>query len=341
MKYPIDVRASGVVSLGPDVSCDGFLLSAKLRVQTHVHQDHMRDFHTSKGYQDILLSRPTRDLLISEFNFDLPSRINIRALNPLEPYVFGSSSVQLMPNDHILGSVQVQVELGDGMRVGYSGDFAWPLDDVIQVDGLVVDSTYGSPYSIRNYSQGDCEAQFVMLCRQLLSKGPVYVKAHTGTLHRAMQLLSAEPDAPLVGSSRLCDELDVYRQYGYAIGPVESWETPEGQALLKESRFIRLFGKGDKYPVDTGRASHIVLSAYFTRPDQAVVEYSPNSYAVALSNHADFHGTLEYIQATGAKYIVTDNTRGPNGDTLATEIQSRLGLAARPSSNLMSLAWGG
>ena len=340
MKYPIDVRASGAVTLGPDVSCDGFLRAAKIRVQTHIHQDHMRDFDTSKGYQDILLSKPTRDLLISEFNFDLSSRINIKALEPQVPYCFGNSSVQLLPNDHILGSVQVQVELNDGMRVGYSGDFAWPLDNVIQVDGLVVDSTYGSPQSIRNYSQGESEAQFLLLIRKLLSEGPVYVKTHTGTLHRAMRLLSTELDVPLVGSSRLCREIDVYRQYGYAIGPVVSWEVSEGQILLEEGRVIRLFGKGDKYPVDTGGAAQIVLSAYYTRPDQPVVEYSSNSYAVALSNHADFHGTLEYIQATGAQYVGTDNTRGIHGHTLAMEVQSRLGLAARPSSNFMSFVWG-
>ena len=340
MKYPIDVRASGAVTLGQDVSCDGFLRAAKLRVQTHVHQDHMRDFHTSKGFQDILLSKPTRDLLISEFNFDLSSRINIKALNPQEPYGFGHSSVQLIPNDHILGSVQVQVELDDGMRVGYSGDFAWPLDNVIQVDALVVDSTYGSPASIRNYSQGECEAQFLLLSRKLLSEGPVYIKAHTGTLHRAMQLLSTELDVPLVGSSRLCKEIDVYRKHGYAISSVASWEAPEGRELLKEGRVIRLFGKGDKYPVDTGGAAHISLSAFFTRPDQPVVEYSTGSYAVALSNHADFHGTLEYIQSTGAQYVVTDNTRGGNGLTLALEVQNRLGLAAMPSSNFMSPLWG-
>ena len=340
MKYPIDVRASGAVTLGPDVSCDGFLRAAKFRVQTHVHQDHMRDFHTSKGYQDILLSKPTRDLLISEFNFDLPSRINIMALDPQEPYGFGKSSVQLLPNDHILGSVQVQVELDDGMRVGYSGDFAWPLDNVIQVNALVVDSTYGSPGSVRNYSQGECEAEFLSLTRKLLSKGPVYIKAHTGTLHRAMQLLSTELDVPLVGSSRLCREIGVYRKYGYAIGPVASWEGPEGQALLKEGRVIRLFGKGDKYPVDTGRAAHIALSAFFTRPDQPVLEYSSGSYNVALSNHADFYGTLDYIQATGAQYVVTDSTRGVNGYRLALEVQNRLGLAARPSSNFMSPMWG-
>ena len=340
MKYPIDVRNSGAVTLGPDVSCDGFLRAAQLRVQTHVHEDHMRDFHTSKGFQDILLSRPTHDLLISEFNFDLSSRVNIKPLNLQEPYGFGKSSVQLLPNDHMLGSVQVQVELDDGMRVGYSGDFAWPLDDVIEVDALVVDSTYGSPESIRNYSQGECEVQLLSLVRRLLSNGPVYVKAHTGTLHRAMQLLSIELDVPLVGSSRLCRDLDVYRQHGYAIGPVVSWEGSEGQALLKEDRVIRLFGKGDKYPVDTGGAAHIALSAYFTRPDQPVVEYSANSYEVALSNHADFRGTLEYVRATGAKYVVTDNTRGGNGYTLASEIRNRLGLAARPSFNVASPAWG-
>lgn len=340
MKYPIDVRSSGAVTLGPDVSCDGFLRAAKIRVQTHVHQDHMRDFHTSKGYQDILLSKPTRDLLISEYNFDLSSRINIKALDPRVPYCFGNSSVQLLPNDHILGSVQVQVELDDGMRVGYSGDFAWPLDNVIQVDGLVVDSTYGSPQSTRNYSQGESEAQFLLLIRKLLSKGPVYIKAHTGTLHRAMQLLSTELNVPLVGSSRLCSELAVYRQYGYAIGSVASWEESEGQEILQEGRVIRLYGKGDKYPVDNGGASHIVLSAFATRPDQPVLEYSSASYAVALSNHADFDGTLAYIQATGAQYVVTDNTRGGHGHTLAMAIQDRLGLTARPSFNFKSPKWG-
>ena len=339
MKYPIDVRNSGVVTLGPDVSCDGFLRAARLRVQTHAHLDHMHDFDTSKGYQDILLSEPTRDLLISEFNYDLAYRINIKAIDPRERYSFGESSVQLLPNDHMLGSVQVQVELSDGMRVGYSGDFSWPLDDVIEVDALVVDSSYGSPDSVRNFTQGECEAQFLALTNSLLSRGSVYVSGHRGTLHRAMQLFSHELDVPLVGSSRLLREIEVYRRHGYTIGPVVSWEGSEGQALLRDCRVIRLFGKSDKMPVDTGGVSQIALSAFFTRPDSPTVEYSPKSYAVALSNHADFNGTLEYIRTTGAEYIVTDNTRG-NGYTLAEEIQSRLGIAARPSSNVMSPFWG-
>ena len=68
MKYPINVAMpSGAVSLGPNVVCDGFLLSAKVRVQTHVHIDHMDRFETSKGKQQIIASEPTLKLLIAEF----------------------------------------------------------------------------------------------------------------------------------------------------------------------------------------------------------------------------------------------------------------------------------
>lgn len=67
--------------------------------------------------------------------------------------------------------------------------------------------------------------------------------------------------------------------------------------------------------------------------------FSERGYSVALSNHADFEGTLEYIIATGAKRVVTDNTRG-NGVELALAIQKRLGIEAKPSSNLDSREWG-
>ena len=112
--------------------------------------------------------------------------------------------------------MQVVVELPDGQRLGYSGDFHWPIDDVIRVD-----------------------------------------------------------------------------------------------------RFIRFFGTGDQRPTDTASVSVVKLSAYFARPDEPVVEYSERSFGVALSNHADFDGTLEYVRSTSAKYVVTDNTRGGKGYELA------------------------
>ena len=64
MNYPIDVSMpSGAVSLGPNVVCDGFLLSAKVRVQTHIHIDHMDSFETSKGQQQIIARRTNVEVI--------------------------------------------------------------------------------------------------------------------------------------------------------------------------------------------------------------------------------------------------------------------------------------
>jgi putative mRNA 3-end processing factor len=340
MKYPIDVAMSGAVSIGPDVTCDGFLHAAKARVQTHIHSDHMVGFNSSKGCQEIILSKPTRQLLIVEYNADLPYRSNLKSLGDRALHEVNGSKVSLVPSGHMLGAVQVLVELSDGLRLGYSSDFSWPIDDVIQVDALVVDATYGSPGSIREYTQGECETCFLDLVKRLLVRGPVYIYAHRGSLQRALQLLSDEIDCPLVGSSRLCKEVAVYREFGYAIGKVTPSGSSECATLLKQPRFVRFFGTGDQRPTDTGSVSVVKLSAYFARPDDPVIEYSPRSFGVALSNHADFDGTLEYVRSTGAKYVVTDNTRGGKAYELALEIKQRLGIEACPSSNFESREWG-
>src|SRR5450759_974389 len=129
--YKIGVTGSGVILLGQDVSCDGFHRDYRVRVQTHVHVDHMSNFETSKGLQDIILTDATFQLLIAEFNADISVRDNIVALAFDKVYVAGKSRIRLLPTDHMLGSVQVEVESEDGCRVGYSGDFQWPLDHVI------------------------------------------------------------------------------------------------------------------------------------------------------------------------------------------------------------------
>ena len=226
------------------------------------------------------------------------------------------------------------------MRLGYSGDFQWPLDDVIQVDGLVVDSTYGAPNNIRKFSQGACEEQFVGLLRRLLARGPVIIKAHRGTLQRALQIISDEVECPIIGSERLAREVEVYREFGYTISPLIENRAPQARDILRSDRHIRVYGTGDNAPIDLGKGSKITLSAYFTRPDDPVTEYSERAFAVAMSNHADFEGTLDYVKSTNAKFVVTDNTRGGKGYHLAAAIKQRLGVEARPSSSVEKKGWG-
>lgn len=340
MKDLIDVTASGAVLLGPYVSCDGFRRDRVVRVQTHLHMDHMNGFESSKGFQDIVLTQGTYDLLCFELDADLPYRSNLYPMAPEKSFERDGMSIKLCSSSHMLGAAQVAVALQSGIRLGYSSDFQWPLDEVIKVDLLVVDSTYGAPEKVRHYSQGYCEELFVGTVRRLLQEGPIHLVAHRGTLERSLQLLNGEIDAPLVGSWRVCRFAEIYRRHGYTIDQILEVDSDAGKQALKEATYIRVYSAGDARPVDVVRGATIKLSAYFTRPNSPVVEHSPRAFGIALSGHADFNGTLEYVAATGAKYVVTDNSRGGRGVDLAIELRSRLGIEAMPSTNEYTKRWG-
>lgn len=337
--YPIDVIGSGAVLLGEEVVCDGFHRDRAVRVQTHVHDDHMGDFDTSKGFQNLYMSEETHRLLVAEFNADLTVRENLFPVRPRTRQKVGACHVTLVPSGHMLGAVQVMVERPDGMRLGYSGDFGWPLEDVIQVDALVVDSTYGSPESIREYSQEEAETRFLELVHAKLKVGSVHVQAHRGTIQRALQLLGANVNVPILCSDRLCKEVEVYQQCGSAVASVIPVRSSDAKAAYASKRFIQLYSKGDRWPVDLLEGVAVTLSAFMARRDDPVLEYSQRAYRVALSNHADFMGTLEYVRATNAKFVITDNTR-THGIELAMAISDRLGIEARPSTNVQSHEWG-
>ena len=97
-----DVLASGGVVLGSRVVCDGFVRDYPIRAQSHIHMDHMDDFASSKGTQEILALPGTRDLLISEYNADLAYRTNLIALNE-QPTNRDGVTIQLVRNGHMLG----------------------------------------------------------------------------------------------------------------------------------------------------------------------------------------------------------------------------------------------
>lgn len=336
----INVLASGAVILGDVVACDGFFDECLIRVQTHVHKDHMTGFRTSKGQQDMVMSAPTRDLLINEFNAELPVRSNFEAI-PLNRAISRENcQIRLLNNDHMLGSVQVEVTLSDGLKCGYSGDFTWPLEDVIEVEELVLDSTYGSPDSVRKFSQEEANNRFVDLVVERINSGPVLILVHRGTLQRAISYLDDAIKDPIIASPRLCSEWKVYQEHGYGLPDVLDESSEEGQLILSEGRYIRLFGTGDRRPTDTGEATSIKLSAYMSRLDDPIMQYSEKAFCVAISDHADYKGTLEYVHATQAKKIMTDNCRGPHAVELALALKRELGIDARPSENQYTREWG-
>ena len=337
----IDVLGSGAVQLGRAISCDGFIYGYPIRVQTHVHEDHMDGFDSSKGHQRIIVTRPTFELLLAiGNNTDIPYRENIEVVQLDFPISMEDYRIVLLDNGHMLGSAQVEVTLPNGLRCGYSGDFAWPLEKVIEVEQLVLDSTYGSPDSVRKFTQEEANNRFVDLVVERVKAGPVLISSHRGTLQRAVSCLDDAIKDPIIASPRLCGELEVYQQYGYPLTNVLNTNAKEAKHAISQGRYIRLFGTGDRRPTDTGEATSITLNAYKSRLDDPVVEYSEKSFCVALSDHADYEETLEYVRSTGARKVMTDTTRGGHGVELAQALKRELGVDAQPSINQYVREWG-
>ncbi len=334
----VDVFETGAVCLGIKTVCDGYARGYPFRIQTHIHDDHMRDFDRSKGLQDLFMSPETRALLIAERNADLEYRDNLISVSQGSGRELDDGSrLSLLPSGHMLGSCQVALVLPDGIRCGYSGDFAWPLDDVMQVDELVVDSTYGSPRSIRRYTQGEAEASLVETVCERLRHGSVHIKAHRGTVERVLHVLEGNVSVPILASANLIREVVVYQEHGFAVGALQALDSPAGRSALKERSYVRLYSKGDGFGNELIEGTTVTCSAFMVDTNHPLLKISERAYRVALSNHADFEGTLAYVEATGAKTIVTDNTKN-HGYELAIAINSRLpGVHAVPSTNSIVL----
>jgi Cft2 family RNA processing exonuclease len=72
-------------------------------------------------------------------------------------------------------------------------------------------------------------------------------------------------------------------------------------------------------------ASRICLSGWEFR--SACRQISHNEHVVALSDHSDFDGLIEYVKRSKPKRVITDNFRS-NGESLAREINRQLGIRA-------------
>jgi hypothetical protein len=87
------------------------------------------------------------------------------------------------------------------------------------------------------------------------------------------------------------------------------------------------------------RFKKILLSAHMRQPGDPVTYYDNGDCCVAMTDHADFTGTMEYVRASGATTVWTDPRSG-NAEALAIAISSQLGLSSAVIPREDSLAWG-
>ena len=317
---------SGAVLLGDSVACDAFDGSRPLRIVTHAHADHLGGLRRSlKCCEKVLMTAATRDLAeIIDGSLKLRNDC-VETVEYGKVVRYGDEQISLVKADHILGASQVLVEDAGGIRIAYTGDFRIDATPVVECDVLVVEATYGSPSCRRSFDV-DVRELLVSMIEKRLRGGAVYVFGYHGKLQEVMQLLrDADVSVPFVMPERVYQVSKVCEKHGMNLGCLSLSTDKEGNELLDGNLpCVAFYHMNSRQHVGL-RNSRICVSGWeFHTPCRQIGE---REHLVALSDHSDFDGLIEYVKQSKAKQVITDNYRS-QGSVLAGEIIKRLGVSA-------------
>jgi len=343
--YAAYVRRGNVVHLGPDVTCDGFNLSPHgVRVQTHVHHDHMTEWSTSLG-KNIYMTKATKELLIAEDSKSaLRFRSNICAEDFHTPFTPSgcTGAITLYSSGHMLGACMASVGHLK-LKYLYTSDFSWPLPNVdVELlqkshhDVLVIDATYGHPInSRRDYHQNDVVTELLSLVSRHLGTGPVRLIGSRGRLQRAYQLIESNLSAKGVdffGSTFVDQTISVYHGHFGMAGACYRGLIPDSATAGNNSVF--LVDARDQKVVETPGPSETIIRLAETRSKTSLVTSTKFGYQVSMTDHADFAGTIAMIDLVNPSGGVLTN--GRYAPELAAFVREELGreacCAVMPSS---------
>ncbi len=323
-----DVTERGAVLLGKNVACDGFEESRPLRVVTHAHADHLVGLGRSlRSSESVVMTAATKDLIEVLNGPNFLSKGNVRTVEYGEPLKFDGEQLTLHRVGHILGAAQALVEDSEGARVLYTGDFRIKDTPVLESDVMVIEATYGNPCRTRNFGD-EARLELVSLVEQQLRQGPVYVFGYHGKLQEVMRILHEEGvKVPFVMPERVLRVSKVHQKHGVRIHrPLWSTCHQLQSTLLRDEKFVAFYHMSWRKKVGLDKFRICVSGWEFNFPCRQIGE---KEYLVALSDHSDFKGLLEYVSRSSPKLVITDNYRAGDAAALAQHIKRQLGIEAK------------
>ncbi len=326
------VLHGGTVVLTENVTCDGCQHSHPIGVYTHIHEDHISNFESSLGSQEpILVSKATKDLLKALKGDHLDLRRNLVGIDYGETIHAEGEAITLFRSGHILGSAQVFVETEEGFSVAYTGDFdIHGLEQLPSPDCLVLDATYGNPRYLREYPREEIVGEMMHLIASELKKGsPVFVSGSRGMLQEMMSIIRSETDVPFLMNERNLRLAEVVESYGSYIGDRLDRTCEEAREIIQKSAFVGFCSLHEKVPESEG-SLRITLSSFRVPATKPVFKISERGYYVAITDHAYFDETIEYVRAVKPGFLIADNSRGGDAASLAAHVKLELGIDAKP-----------
>ena len=324
-----NVTRNGAILLGKHVACDSHDKTRLLRVVTHAHADHMTGLQQSlRNCNAVVMTPATKDLIDVLKGPRCLQRGNVKAIEYDEPLDVDGERLTLHKVDHILGAAQVLVEDAVGNRILYTGDFRLANSPVIKSDILVIEATYGNPWRTRNFA-GKAEHVLVSTVEKGLKQGPVYVFGYHGKLQEVMQILhEAKIQAPFIMPERILQVTRIHQKHGMRIcRPLFSTRHEMQSTLHGETPYIAFYHMNWRRKVGVDKFRVCVSGWEFNVPCRQTGE---REYVVALSDHSDFKGLLEYVRQSRPKLVIADNYRAGDAYALSKQIRQQLGIEARP-----------
>lgn len=320
------VTRRGAVLLGNSVACDAHDDRRPLRIVTHAHADHLAGLRTSvKRCDRVLMTKATRDLIRIIEGPDALAGGSVKTLEYGKTMSYGDERITLVKADHIIGAAQVLVEEDSGTRVVYTGDFRLEGTPVLECDTLVVEATYGDPICRRSFGV-DVHELLVSMVERQLKDGTVFVFGYHGKLQEVMQILTdADVTVPFVMPERVFKMSKVCERHGMRLGCLTQSTQDEAKEMLRGNLPCVAFYHMNSRGMVGLEASRICVSGWEFR--SACRQISHKEHVIALSDHSDFDGLIEYVKRSKPKRVITDNFRS-NGESLAREINRQLGIHA-------------
>lgn len=321
------ITEKGAVLLGKYVACDAHTDSRPLRVVTHAHADHMIGLRQSlRKCEKILMTKATKDLIeIMKGPLFLMSGF-VEAVDYGKTIQYGEERITFFYADHILGAAQVFVEDEEGTRIGFTGDFRLENTPVLDVDVLVMEATYGSPACKRSFNV-DVKDLLISKVEERLKNGVVYIFGYHGKLQEVMQILhDAKIDVPFIVPEKVFHVSMICKNYGMRLGRLLLSEEKEARELQRHKLpFVAFYHMSSKGKVGRDGFRIYVSGWEFDSPCRDITD---EECVIALSDHSDFYGLIEYVRRAKPKFVVTDGFRVGYAEVLAREIKRIFGISA-------------
>ncbi len=313
--------------LGKNVACDAFDETKPVRVVTHAHADHIVGLRQSlRTSERVLMTPATKDLINVLKGPQHLMHGCVETVDYGRTLQYGEEQITLLKSDHILGSAQVLIEDAEGQRMVYTGDFKIDETPVICADILVTESTYGSPSCKRRF-HGNIKEQLVGFVEKNLKHRPVHIFGYHGKLQEVMQILhTAGIRVTQIASGKVFQVSKVGEKHGMRIGQLRSSEEPETRELLEKNEPCLVYHHMNNRSEVAEGSLHITISGW--EFSSAIRKTGDNEYTVALSDHSDYDGLMEYVRCSKPELVITDNFRDGHAMTFAKEVTAKLGIPA-------------